>query len=87
VRGMKVYLAAADGKRVYTDVDWTQPSALIVGNEAEGVGADAMKLATMRIAIPLSREVESLNAAVAASVILFEAKRQRSIGLGRGERG
>jgi TrmH family RNA methyltransferase len=85
VRGMRVYLAAADGKQVYTEVDWTQPGALIVGNEAEGASEEAMKLATMRIAIPLSREVESLNAAVAASVILFEAKRQRDLGRGARE--
>jgi len=86
MRSMKVYLATADGERIYTEVDWTEPSALMVGSEAEGVSADAMKLATAHISIPLSREVESLNAAIAASVILFEAKRQRSIGLGRGAR-
>jgi TrmH family RNA methyltransferase len=77
VRGVNVYLAAADGELRYTDTDWTQPSALIVGSEASGAGGDAVQLATKRISIPLSRDVESLNAAVAASVILFEAKRQR----------
>ena len=77
VRGMNVYLAAADGELTYTEADWTQPSALIVGSEASGASKDAAQLATKRISIPLSREVESLNAAVAASVILFEAKRQR----------
>jgi TrmH family RNA methyltransferase len=77
VRGMVVYLAAADGELSYTAVDWTQPSAMIVGGEASGASKDALRLATKRISIPLSREVESLNAAVAASIILFEAKRQR----------
>jgi TrmH family RNA methyltransferase len=77
VRGMNIYLAAADGELTYTNSDWTQPSALIVGSEASGASKDAAQLATHRISIPLSREVESLNAAVAASVILFEAKRQR----------
>ncbi len=77
VVGMNVYLAAADGELTYTEADWTRPSALIVGSEASGASKDAAQLATKRIAIPLSREVESLNAAVAASVILFEAKRQR----------
>ena len=69
VEGMNVYVAAAD---------WTQPSALIVGSEASGASKEAMRLATKHISIPLSREVESLNAAVAASIILFEAKRQRT---------
>ncbi len=77
VRGMAVYLAAADGDRIYTTIDWTRPSALIVGSEARGASEEAAQLATQRISIPLSHEVESLNAAVAASVILFEAKRQR----------
>jgi TrmH family RNA methyltransferase len=78
VKGMIVYLAAADGELAYTTADWTQPSALIVGGEASGASKDALQLATKRISIPLSREVESLNAAVAASVILFEAKQQRT---------
>ncbi len=77
VQGLNVYLAAADGELTYTAVNWTQPSVLIVGSEASGASKDALHLAAHRISIPLSREVESLNAAVAASIILFEAKRQR----------
>ena len=77
VRDLKLYLAAADGELTYSAVDWTQSSALIVSSEASGASQDAAQLATQRISIPLSREVESLNAAVAASVILFEAQRQR----------
>ncbi len=78
VRDLNLYLAASDGDLRYSAVDWTQSSALIVSSEAIGASKDAAQLATQRIAIPLSREVESLNAAVAASVILFEAQRQRS---------
>jgi TrmH family RNA methyltransferase len=77
VRGMAVYLAAADGELSYTEVNWMQPSALVVGSEASGARKAALQLATQRISIPLSREVDSLNAAVAASIILFEAQRQR----------
>ncbi len=77
VGGCNIYLAAVDGELTYTAVDWTRPSALIVGGESSGASKEAARLATHRISIPLSREVESLNAAVAASVILFEAKRQR----------
>jgi TrmH family RNA methyltransferase len=77
VGGLSVYVAEADASRSYTSIDWTQPSALIVGSEAEGTSTAAAKLATARISIPLAREVESLNAAVAASVIMFEAQRQR----------
>jgi RNA methyltransferase, TrmH family len=77
VTGMNIYLAAADGELGYTVADWTRPSALIVGSEASGASRNAAQLPTKRLSIPLSREVESLNAAVAASIILFEAKRQR----------
>jgi len=81
IRDLKVYLASAESEYTYSEVNWTLPSALIVGGEANGASEEAMKLATAHISIPLSREVESLNAAVAASVILFEARRQRSLDL------
>lgn len=77
VQGMSVWLAAADGDVVYTAVPWTQPSALIIGGEASGAGSQARKLAKAPITIPMHAATESLNAAVAAAVILFEAARQR----------
>jgi RNA methyltransferase, TrmH family len=79
VAGFPVYLATGDGEVVYTDVDWVSPSVLVVGNEAHGGGEQARALATSSIAIPMQSGAESLNAAVAASVILFEAVRQRSL--------
>ncbi len=75
--GMQVWLADARGELAYTDVDWTVPSALIVGGEAEGASAEAHKIASGRVMIPMHRETESLNAAIAAAVLLFEAARQR----------
>lgn len=77
VRGMAVYVAESEDARPYTSIDWTRPAVLIVGGEAEGTSEAAAQLATARITIPLAREVESLNAGVAASIIVFEAKRQR----------
>jgi RNA methyltransferase, TrmH family len=78
VKGLAIYLAAAAGERVYTAVDWRQPSALIIGSEASGAGRQAHQLAQEHIAIPIKSHTESLNAAVASAVILFEAMRQRS---------
>ena len=72
-------LAEAKGDKVYYEVDWTKPSALIVGSEAEGASQEAERLATERIVIPMQGKAESLNVAVAAGVILFEAARQRGI--------
>ena len=77
VAGMAVWLAAADGRTSYTEVDWQQPSALIIGSEARGAGQQAYEIADGIITIPMAAETESLNAAVASAVILFEARRQR----------
>ncbi len=79
VDGMAVWLAAANGRTAYTAVNWQQPSALIIGSEAHGAGQRAYEMAHETVTIPMAAETESLNAAVAASVILFEAQRQKRI--------
>jgi TrmH family RNA methyltransferase len=73
----QVLLAEASAAQAYDALDLTQRSALIVGNEAHGPSREAAALATVRVSIPLWNGVESLNAAIAASVICFEAGRQR----------
>ncbi len=79
-----VWLAEAGQGQPYYAVDWTVPSALIIGSEAEGASEEAAKIATGRIHIPMLGPAESLNAAMAASIILFEALRQREITKGTG---
>jgi TrmH family RNA methyltransferase len=80
VEGMGVALADANGNESYEDVPWRDPWALIVGGEAEGSSNEARSLADRMIRIPCRGGIESLNAAVAGSVILFEARRQRRAG-------
>ena len=75
-----VYAAEAGATMPYYAADWRQPSALIVGNEAHGLSEEARARATRLIGIPMKGRAESLNAAMAGSVILFEALRQRSRG-------
>jgi TrmH family RNA methyltransferase len=70
-------IATAHADRAYDSVDWTEPAALVIGGEAEGVGPELTDWGTEEVAIPLHDNVESLNAAVAGAVILFEAARQR----------
>jgi TrmH family RNA methyltransferase len=77
VAGLEVWLAAARDGVIYTDVDWRRPSALLIGGEAHGAGATAERLATGRVTIPMGDETESLNAALAAGILVFEAARQR----------
>jgi RNA methyltransferase, TrmH family len=74
---LKIYLADVAGDLVYTDVDMRSPLALIVGGEAEGAGEQAHSIAQKRVKIPMVGKSESLNAAVAAGILLFEAMRQR----------
>lgn len=73
----QVLVAESEGRVPYAECELTLRTGLIVGNEAHGISPEAAKLATQRISIPMYNHVESLNAAVAASVILFEAARQR----------
>lgn len=77
--GMALYVADAHAPLAYDAVDWTMPSALIVGNEADGPSPLALALA-QPIAIPMPGRAESLNAAMAGTVILFEAARRRRAG-------
>ena len=61
----------------YTAVDWQRPAVLLIGSEAQGAGAQAERLATGRVTIPMRDATESLNAAMATGILLFEAARQR----------
>jgi len=75
---MQVYLADMDGQSCW-ETDLRKPLALIVGGEADGASAEARKLATQKISIPMAGNVESLNAGVAGSVLMFEVVRQRYV--------
>jgi TrmH family RNA methyltransferase len=70
-------IAEADSGVLYDEIRWDEPSVLIVGSEAHGVSAEMRNWSTAAAAIPLQNGVESLNAAMAAGIILFEAGRQR----------
>ncbi|MFQ6014566.1 MAG: TrmH family RNA methyltransferase [Anaerolineae bacterium] len=77
LKGWPVVLADPGAAKPYYEVDWTVPTALIIGGEAYGPGAEATRLADAAVTIPMHGATESLNAAMAASIILFEAARQR----------
>ncbi len=75
-----VFLADSAGGTSYTQADFRSPLALIVGGEAAGAGEQSLSLAGTKVHIPMPGGSESLNAAVAASILLFEVRRQRSQG-------
>ena len=64
--------------RTHTEYDWSVPSAIIIGPEAGGLTNDEAAAAAARIRIPMRAPVESLNAATALAVVLYEAARQRA---------
>lgn len=71
-------VAAASGEGEFPSrVDLRGPVALLIGNEGAGLPAEVLRSANVRVRIPLAEQVESLNAAMAASVLLYEAARQR----------
>lgn len=73
----RVYLADMDGQSCW-ETNLCQPLALIIGNEAEGASESAKQLANQIISVPMTGMIESLNAGVAGSVLIFEVVRQRS---------
>ncbi len=75
--GHSFYFADAHSARAYTDIDWTRPSALLLGGETEAARSVDQWPGLVNVAIPMAGGIESLNVAVAGSVILFEAARQR----------
>ena len=77
--GLQVYLAEAAAGLAYTQVDLRSPLALIIGGEAAGAGAEALALQPLRLQIPMPGGMESLNAAAASAVLLFEIVRQRGL--------
>jgi len=76
LRGRRIFLAEAHHETAHYRVDWTQPSAVILSNEAHGAGPSARALAQSPVSIPMRGKTESLNVAMAATVIAFEAARQ-----------
>ena len=75
---------AGEGGEVYDEVDLTLPTAIVVGAEGAGLRRLVRERCDRLVRIPMHGQVSSLNASVAASVVLFEARRQRRQGGGPG---
>ncbi len=65
------------GELDYTDVDFTLPSAIVIGSEGKGLSALVKKRCDIMASIPMKGKISSLNASVAAAVVMYEALRQR----------
>lgn len=78
LRNISFYVADAGGEKDCWSLDWRSPVGIIVGGEADGAGVQSHRLAAGGVNIPMPGKMESLNAAIATSVLLFEVVRQRN---------
>ncbi len=77
---VKIYAAAIDSRSEnYTDINFNESCALVVGTEALGLSDDWLEKSTKNIMIPMEGEIDSLNVSVSAAILIFEAKRQRNL--------
>ena len=74
--GYEVYGTAMEGSVVYDEPDYTKGAAVVIGNEANGISQAVFQEMSGRIRIPMSGQLESLNAAVSAAIIMYEMNRQ-----------
>ncbi len=75
--GIRVYAAHLEGKEFYDREDYRRGTAFLIGNEGNGLREETARTADCMIRIPMEGKAESLNAAVAASILMYEASRQR----------
>jgi RNA methyltransferase, TrmH family len=76
-RGVVTVCADVEAANSYTNLDWREPRALILGPESTGFTPEELNMADERVTIPMKGDAESLNVSVAAGILLFEAARQR----------
>lgn len=76
-RGCEVYATAMEGSVVYDVPDYTAGAAVVIGNEANGISQAVFCEKPVPIRIPMAGQLESLNAAVSAAVIMYEINRQK----------
>lgn len=80
--GVQIVATLPTASQTYWQADLRKPTVIALGNEGSGLSAELTALSDVQVRIPLAEGVESLNVAVAAALILYEAFRQRSQGQG-----
>lgn len=76
-RGICIYAAHLEGSVCYDTADYRKRSAFLIGNEGNGLTRETARLADACVRIPMEGNLESLNAAMAAGILMYEANRQR----------
>lgn len=78
-KGIRVYAAHLQGQNYYSSFSFAGGTAFLIGNEGNGLSRETADLADSYLKIPMEGQVESLNAAIAASLLMYEAHRQRHL--------
>ena len=76
-KGVKIYAAHLQGRQFYHEMDFKGATAFLIGNEGNGLKDETADAADIYMKIPMQGQVESLNAAVASVILMYEAARQR----------
>ena len=77
IRGVKTYAAYLGGEKTYLDIDCKKNIAFLIGNEGNGLKPETADMTDEIILIPMEGQLESLNAAMAAGILMYESHRQR----------
>lgn len=75
---INIYCAALQASVDYHTLDYTRPTAIVVGTESTGLSDEWLENSTNNIIIPMQGEIDSMNVSVAAGILIFEGKRQRN---------
>ncbi len=78
-KGIQYFAAALTAEKLYTEIDFKKPSAIILGTEATGLSEFWLNKSTAQIKIPMQGKIDSLNVSISTAVLTFEANRQRNL--------
>ena len=76
--GIRIFAATEKGDKIYTEVDFQTPAAIIMGSEESGISREILEIAHEKLKIPILGNIESLNVSVSAALMIYEAVRQRN---------
>ena len=79
LNGIKVYASEMTADKNFTDIDFTEPCAIVMGSEEKGIYPALLKICDEKIKISMAGGFESFNVSVATGIILYETMKQRSI--------
>lgn len=77
LNGIKVYATEMKAAKNFSDIDFTEPCAIVMGSEEKGIYPALLKICDEKIKIPMAGDFESLNVSVATGIILYEVMKQR----------